>query len=758
MRKTTLLFLMMLALGVSAQPISEQEALQKAQQFLQGKNIVSPVSQGQLRRATTAHPYQHLYMFNVENNGGFVIVSGDSRAREILAYSEEGNLDYSQMPENMKWWLSLYDESIASIPDDLPVTQESALHRASKADVAPMMSYSWSQNYPYNAHCPQNCVSGCVPTAIAQMLAFHGNPTTLPSISGYSDENGHYLEALSSRSINYSNMTADDAAWLVRYAGQAIRANYGQTTTGAVGALIPITFVNVFGYGQNIQNIYRNAYSSTDWDDLLYNELSKGRPFILSGQVGNDNLNGHTFICHGYSQGYYAVNWGWGGTANGYFAMEAMIGNGTDYSSELVACVNISPSGGNISNGAVFSLMQMEAVGSYQYYRNSASQPFNNVSFFWRLRNSLMQTSQYQIALAINKPDNSWDLLYTYNAASFDPTYNSTSSPTINISSQYGDGTYRITLLYREPSENTWHACQGVNWRYVEAVISGNTLTLTNYPTYDAPYPTGSYPDYPDPINPNNPDNPDNPDKPDNPDVTAPTNDVAFEYPTIQKEYKGTGTGFTIDWTALSTAMYGYLKMDETQFFDNFWVDCFTDDYEVPSKDARYVSPYAYNNNQDGSYSTNNYDMLIFNFGDDLFGNHGKLPDPEDAEFAEPEYDYIAIATFYPNYDGMGKHRMTFGIPQELMEYLLDGMTSPVTFTRWLRFACKTDDEGNSTAPFRYLWLKVSMEISWNSDPDGIKTITAKESDAPVYNLRGQRVDNNYKGIVIKNGKKHLKR
>jgi len=42
MRKTTLLFLMMLVLGVSAQPISEQEALQKAQQFLQGKNIVSP--------------------------------------------------------------------------------------------------------------------------------------------------------------------------------------------------------------------------------------------------------------------------------------------------------------------------------------------------------------------------------------------------------------------------------------------------------------------------------------------------------------------------------------------------------------------------------------------------------------------------------------------------------------------------------------------------------------------------------------------
>ena len=59
---------MMLALGVSAQPISEQEALQKAQQFLQGKNIVCP--QGHLRRAAKAHPYKHLYLFNAENNGG----------------------------------------------------------------------------------------------------------------------------------------------------------------------------------------------------------------------------------------------------------------------------------------------------------------------------------------------------------------------------------------------------------------------------------------------------------------------------------------------------------------------------------------------------------------------------------------------------------------------------------------------------------------------------------------------------------------
>ena len=352
---------MMLVLGVNAQPISEQEALQKARQFLQGKNIVSP-SQGQIRRATKAHPYQHLYLFNVENNGGFVIVAGDSRAREILGYGEEGNLDYSQMPDNMKWWLSYYDESIANIPDDMPANQTPALHRASKSDVAPMMKYSWHQNSPYNYYCPQNCCTGCVPLALAQMLAYYGYPSTLPSISGYTDGNGHYLESLSSCSINYTNMTVNDAALLARYAGQAVRVNYGQTNSSASGASIPSALVYQFGYGQGVQNVYRDAYNSSDWDDILYRELSNGRPFILSGQASNDINNGHTFICHGYSQGYYAVNWGWGGNYNGYFAMSAMIGNGVDYSYDMMACIGITPSGGSAMTTGLFSLLRQQSV------------------------------------------------------------------------------------------------------------------------------------------------------------------------------------------------------------------------------------------------------------------------------------------------------------------------------------------------------------------------------------------------------------
>ena len=272
MRKSALLFLTLLVLSVSAQPISEQEALQKARQFLQGKNIVRP-SQGQIRRAAKARPYQHLYLFNVENDGGFVVVSGDSRAREILAYGEEGSLDYEQMPDNMKWWLSLYDESIANLPADMSAAQARAVQRASKSDITPMMNYSWSQSSPFNAYCPQNCVAGCVPLALAQMLAYHRYPSTLPSMGAYTDASGHYLESLGSRSVDYSNLTYDDAAWMVRYAGQALRVDYDQSSSSAPSASIPSVLVNRFGYSQGVHNIYRDAYKASDWDDLLYTGL-----------------------------------------------------------------------------------------------------------------------------------------------------------------------------------------------------------------------------------------------------------------------------------------------------------------------------------------------------------------------------------------------------------------------------------------------------------------------------------------------------
>ena len=743
MRKINLLIIFVLfALGLSAQPISEQEALRKAQRFLQGKNIVSPAKAHSLSRDMNGTPYKHLYLFNVEDNGGFVIVAGDSRAREILGYSDQGHLDYSQMPENMKWWLSQYDEAIASIPADAPPAETRV--DASKTDVMPMMSFSWHQSYPYNYYCPQGCLAGCGPLAMAQLMAFHKYPNNLPALEAYTDKNGNQLDALQANYIDYDNMSSTDAAILVRYCGQGIQASYSPQYTSSDATTIPSALVRKFGFDEGACSAYRTAYNCQEWDDLLYKELSEGRPFILAGQVGDDQHNGHIFICHGYSQGYYAVNWGWGGELNGWYAMDAMATANGDFSSDQMAVIGIRPNAGGTHDYPSFSMSRIEVTSPLTVNRGSAAEAFSNIKIEWKLRNSLLDPADYRFALVMFTPENKTEILCLYDPVTFLVHYAYSGDAKINIDSKYGDGIYRISVMALNIAKQEWEFLQGMYWRYIQAVISGNTITFTNYPGFDAPYEVGEYPGWYI-----------NPDNPDNPDVTGPTNDVAFEYPTIQKEYKGKDTGFTIDWTALSTTMYSYLKMDETQFFDNFWVDCFTDYYEVPSQDARYVTPYAYNNNQDGLQGVNNYDMLIFNFGDDLFGNNGKLPEGEDADYVEPEYEYIAVATFYPNYEGEGKHRMTFGIPQELMEYLLEGMTSPVTFTRWLRFTYKSDNEGNSTSPLRYLWLKVSMEISWNSDPDAIKGVKSGEVISEWYDMQGRHITKPMKkGLYIKNGQK----
>ena len=39
----------------------------------------------------------------------------------------------------------------------------------------------------------------------------------------------------------------------------------------------------------------------------------------------------------------------------------------------------------------------------------------------------------------------------------------------------------------------------------------------------------------------------------------------------------------------------------------------------------------------------------------------------------------------------------------------------------------------------------------------GIDSLNAADDDAPAYNLAGQKVGKNYKGIIVKNGKKVMK-
>ena len=95
-----------------ANPIDQTEARQKAQAFMnqKGKTILStPLHSPRRIGSQQTHAF---YVFNTEDNNGFVIVSGDDRTEAILGYADEGNYQEESIPENMKAWLQGYADYI----------------------------------------------------------------------------------------------------------------------------------------------------------------------------------------------------------------------------------------------------------------------------------------------------------------------------------------------------------------------------------------------------------------------------------------------------------------------------------------------------------------------------------------------------------------------------------------------------------------------------------------------------------------------
>ena len=90
-----------------------------------------------------------------------------------------------------------------------------------------------------------------------------------------------------------------------------------------------------FKYKKSIQLLSRMNYTIADWMDIIATELNEGRPIYYAGA---SSTVGHAFVCDGYKQdGYFHINLGWDGIANGYFLLYAInpdvlgTGGGTSY-------------------------------------------------------------------------------------------------------------------------------------------------------------------------------------------------------------------------------------------------------------------------------------------------------------------------------------------------------------------------------------------------------------------------------------------
>ena len=197
--------MMLACLSMWADPVGREVARETARLFLQGKGVEmktqAPAHRAP-RKGKTERDNSYYYVFNAGDGQGYVIVSGDDRTEEVLGYVEHGTYSEDALPAHMKAWLQGYADQIQFLDDhgikgSTPKQRAAARRRlkSTRHAVPTLMSTTWNQGEPYNSKCPDyyksngeaaRPASGCVATALAQVMNFYKHPTrirkAIPSI------------------------------------------------------------------------------------------------------------------------------------------------------------------------------------------------------------------------------------------------------------------------------------------------------------------------------------------------------------------------------------------------------------------------------------------------------------------------------------------------------------------------------------------------------------------------------------------------
>lgn len=345
----------MTALPAAAEQLTPDESLARLAAMQNGPSRARAFASQQLKLVYTEKEAgaNTVYVFNRPDGEGFIILSADDLAPEVLGYSEDGIFEESKVAPHFLEWLKDYSRTIARAI----VTNKSAAssaRRVNREPVAPIVTSKWNQwGYSndglelYNEYCPEvdgtRCPTGCVATAIAQIMNHFKYPSKGTGRYSYTSRT-HNL----SLSANFENTYYDwdnmqdhygsyyDDQGDLRYASVSSAANHAVSrlmhdcgvsmdmdyTPQGSGAITPNAMrglVENFAYNPQMSYRLREFYNDDAWESMIYSELEKGVPLLYCGNTVNDE--GHAFVCDGYKDGLYHINWGWGGMSDGYYTI-----------------------------------------------------------------------------------------------------------------------------------------------------------------------------------------------------------------------------------------------------------------------------------------------------------------------------------------------------------------------------------------------------------------------------------------------------
>lgn len=367
-RITSLAIMSATTLALLAAPLTPEQALRR----VHGNSALKmPSKSGTSMKLSFSMQTQKgepaVYIFDRPASSGYLIVSADDTATPLLGYADSGSFDANNMPPQLEWWLSEYASQIDYASANGIKNTYAPI--ANKKEIAPLVKTKWNQGTPYNNLCPSvnnvKCPSGCVATAMAQVMKFWNYPevgtgrvtATLPSggtgegFINLAQKPFDWNNMIDSYSgYDYTNEQGNAVATLMQAAGYAAKMNYAPGGSGALSINAAISLSKNFKYNPNIQYLQRLYFNTSEWNEIVYNELAAGRPILYGGQ---STSVGHEFVCDGYDgNGYFHFNWGWGGMSDGYFILDALNpnsvgtggGTGGGYNSRQDIIIGIQPS------------------------------------------------------------------------------------------------------------------------------------------------------------------------------------------------------------------------------------------------------------------------------------------------------------------------------------------------------------------------------------------------------------------------------
>jgi Leucine-rich repeat (LRR) protein len=305
-------------IALKAQALNAEGAMQVANSFFGARNpqqvkgntrAVQALSPVYVSADTVQAP---VFVFQ-NNQSGFVVVSQHGSDFAVVGYTTDGRLDPENMPPQLSALLRYYEDSVVSVSQQpLP---------AATPVMTPLLDEAGVSLNQFTHENVGGCPSGCVATAFAQIMAYYKHPSRGTGSHCYTDpKHGQLCADFGNTNYNWNTPTDADYKLLSYHVGIALNMGYCAASSGSHPIISDYysALDQYFGYQSEDLGLF--AADTRTIQDII----SMRKPVYAEF---HGYPVGHAMVVDGYdSNGFFHLNFGWGGSSNGYFQLNNSTG------------------------------------------------------------------------------------------------------------------------------------------------------------------------------------------------------------------------------------------------------------------------------------------------------------------------------------------------------------------------------------------------------------------------------------------------